>query len=98
MRRALLLTGSAAVIVVAVALGVVFLGSSSDSESPDGAQSTEPEVPAEDELGFAAAGWSTDFAQHSVPLGEFSSGGPGKDGIPAIDAPRFVPVDEVSFL
>ncbi len=27
-----------------------------------------------------------------MPLGEFASGGPGKDGIPAVDEPRFVPV------
>jgi Protein of unknown function (DUF3179) len=31
----------------------------------------------------------TDFSKHNVPLGELKSGGPRKDGIPAIDAPRF---------
>jgi len=44
------------------------------------------------------AGWRTDFERRAVPLSEFRSGGPGKDGIPAIDEPRFVPVDEVDFL
>jgi Protein of unknown function (DUF3179) len=39
---------------------------------------------------FSTAGWSTDFGEHSVPLDEFTSGGPPKDGIPAIDRPRFV--------
>lgn len=34
----------------------------------------------------------TDFSTHSVPLGEISSGGPGKDGIPSIDAPVFATV------
>jgi hypothetical protein len=34
----------------------------------------------------------TDFSRHAVPLAEIHSGGPGKDGIPAIDRPRFVPV------
>jgi Protein of unknown function (DUF3179) len=35
-------------------------------------------------------GWHrTDFSRHSVPLSEFVPGGPGKDGIPAIDRPRF---------
>lgn len=34
--------------------------------------------------------WRTDFSRHSVPLGEIVSGGPPKDGIPAIDRPRFV--------
>jgi hypothetical protein len=35
-------------------------------------------------------GWHrTDFDRHSVPLSEFVPGGPGKDGIPALDRPRF---------
>ena len=35
-------------------------------------------------------GWHrTDFSRRTVPLSEFVSGGPGKDGIPAIDRPRF---------
>jgi hypothetical protein len=36
----------------------------------------------------------TDFAKHAVPLDEIISGGPPKDGIPAIDDPKFVPVTE----
>jgi hypothetical protein len=44
------------------------------------------------------AGWRTDFSKRAVPLSEFQSGGPGKDGIPAIDEPRLVAVDEVGFL
>jgi hypothetical protein len=44
------------------------------------------------------SGWTTDFSQHSVPFSEIESGGPPKDGIPAIDTPRFVTVDEVDFL
>jgi Protein of unknown function (DUF3179) len=31
----------------------------------------------------------TDFSKHGVPFAEIKSGGPPKDGIPAIDAPRF---------
>ncbi len=45
------------------------------------------------DLQVSTAGWKTDFAEHSVPLDQFASGGPGKDGIPAIDHPRFVPVE-----
>lgn len=45
-----------------------------------------------------APGWQTDFGQSSVPASEFRSGGPGKDGIPAIDQPLFVTVDEADFL
>jgi hypothetical protein len=33
--------------------------------------------------------WTTDFTRVSVPLSEIVSGGPKRDGIPAIDAPRF---------
>jgi len=37
--------------------------------------------------------WATDFSITSVPLSEIVSGGPPKDGIPAIERPRFEPVD-----
>jgi Protein of unknown function (DUF3179) len=43
---------------------------------------------------FNTAGWSTDFDKHSVSLYDFRSGGPGKDGIPAIDDPKFVSTAE----
>jgi hypothetical protein len=39
-------------------------------------------------------GWRTDFSRHTVPLEEIVSGGPPKDGIPAIDRPRFVSTAE----
>ncbi len=43
--------------------------------------------------------WSkTDFSKSSVDFGEILSGGPPKDGIPAIDDPRFEPVDAVADL
>jgi hypothetical protein len=45
------------------------------------------------DLQVSTAGWKTDFAEHGVPLDQFASGGPGKDGIPAIDHPRFVRVE-----
>ncbi len=38
---------------------------------------------------FDTSEWTTDFTKHSVPLNEIVSGGPSKDGIPAIDTPRF---------
>ena len=37
-----------------------------------------------------------DFSQHSIPLNEILSGGPSKDGIPAIDRPRFVSASKAS--
>jgi len=36
----------------------------------------------------------TDFSKHSVPYSEIFSGGPTKDGIPALDKPVFISVDE----
>jgi hypothetical protein len=50
------------------------------------------------ELQELSAGWKTNFGRHTVPLREFQSGGPGKDGIPALDRPRFLRVAEVTFL
>jgi hypothetical protein len=48
---------------------------------------------------FNTAGWSTDFDKHSVSLYDFRAGGPPKDGIPAIDHPRFLSTAEAdSFL
>lgn len=45
------------------------------------------------------AAWPrTDFGRHAVPLAEIMSGGPPKDGIPAIDDPRFVAVSEAGDL
>ncbi len=38
--------------------------------------------------------FSTDFSIHSVPYSEILSGGPPKDGIPAVDDPKFVPVED----
>jgi hypothetical protein len=34
------------------------------------------------------SGWETDFSKHSVPLSEFQSGGPPRDGIPPVDQPK----------
>ncbi len=43
--------------------------------------------------------WSrTDFSKYSIDYAEILSGGPPKDGIPAIDKPKFVPLAEVSDL
>jgi hypothetical protein len=44
------------------------------------------------ELRVSTEEWKTDFSRHSVPLREFISGGPPRDGIPPIDEPKPVPV------
>ncbi|MEV8465462.1 DUF3179 domain-containing protein [Fluviibacterium sp. DFM31] len=49
-------------------------------------------VAAADPARWSQAWPSTDFTQTTVPWSEIFSGGPPKDGIPAIDAPRFLAV------
>ncbi len=44
--------------------------------------------------GTMAAWPQTDFSRTTVKLDEIISGGPGKDGIPAIDKPRFVAIKD----
>lgn len=41
---------------------------------------------------FDTSEWKTDFSRHSVPLAEIASGGPPKNGIPALDRPEFVAI------
>jgi hypothetical protein len=45
---------------------------------------------------FDSSGWTTDFRVHRVPLAEITSGGPPRDGIPPIDHPTFVPVENAN--
>jgi hypothetical protein len=42
----------------------------------------------------APSQFETDFSKHSVPYSEILSGGPPKDGIPALKDPQFVSVSE----
>jgi hypothetical protein len=77
--------------VAAFALAAGGCGGGRDSEGSPGSSGS---AVAGDELAVSTVEWDTDFSQHSVPLSEFQSGGPGKDGIPSIDAPRFVSVEE----
>ena len=42
----------------------------------------------------AARQFSTDFSRHTVPYDRILSGGPPKDGIPAVDAPQYLSVAE----
>ena len=51
-------------------------------------------LPEESPPSGAAMEFSTDFSRHTVPYSEILSGGPLKDGIPAIDEPVYVEVDE----
>ncbi|HRQ42076.1 MAG TPA: DUF3179 domain-containing (seleno)protein [Chloroflexota bacterium] len=51
-------------------------------------------LPAEEPPPGAAREFSTDFTRHTIPYSEIFSGGPPKDGIPAIDNPSFIAVPE----
>jgi hypothetical protein len=59
----------------------------------------EPDPHFEEELmraRISTSGWKTDFRYHVVPYKEVLSGGVPRDGIPPIDNPDFVSVDEAS--
>jgi len=76
-----------------LAVGVAACGEGAESPgSGTGAGSTSAQPDAG--LGIDTAGWKTDFSEHSVPLSEFVSGGPPRDGIPPIDEPSYVSQDE----
>ena len=55
-----------------------------------------PSLPQETPPAGAAREFKTDFSRHTVSYSEILSGGPPKDGIPAIDEPQFVGVNEAA--
>jgi len=76
----------AAWLLTAAVLGGVVPAGGPEMAVPPAAASQSALVP------FDTSGWKTDFTRHSAPLTEITSGGPPKDGIPAIDRPEFVAV------
>jgi hypothetical protein len=56
---------------------------------------TESFLPPEAAPAEAEREFTTDFSKHTVPYSEILSGGPPRDGIPALDHPQFIAVDEV---
>lgn len=63
---------------------------------PEEASAVEAEtsLPVERPPSGAEAQFSTDFSKHSISYSEVLSGGPPKDGIPAIDDPSYVSIAE----
>ncbi len=59
--------------------------------TPAGGAAHPPLAP-QVEAQFSRDGCQTNFGRHSVPLAEIRSGGPAKDGIPALDHPKFAGV------
>jgi hypothetical protein len=80
--KRLWLIGTLALAVILVIVAVAGDDDPSRQNAPDrGGAGTEA-------LQVDASGWETDFSKHSVPLSEFQSGGPPRDGIPPIDEPK----------
>ena len=77
-----------AVVAAAVAAAALAACSGGDSDESAGDEAAAEEIP------FDISDWGTEFSEHSVPLDEFVGGGPPKDGIPSIDDPEFISVDE----
>ncbi len=50
----------------------------------------------EERVAFDTSDWQTDFKRHSVSFSQIISGGVPKDGIPAIDEPKFVSAVEAT--
>lgn len=67
----------------------------SPTSSPDATQAPAL-LPTEAPPAGAAREFSTAFTIHTIPFSEILSGGPPKDGIPAIDNPQFVPIAEAN--
>ena len=89
--------------VAALAVAAILAGACGDlgGERPSGgAGSRSADRPTaalgpEDQPPEGAEGeFATDFTKHNVPYSEVLSGGPPKDGIPAIDNPRIVSVED----
>jgi len=56
--------------------------------------STQTLPPTEEPPPGASQQFRTDFSIHSVPYSDILSGGPPKDGIPAVDNPKYVSIEE----
>lgn len=77
----------------------VVLGACGGPSGRQAASDVPSAAPSEDDAPrFSTAGWTTDFSIHSVPFTEIISGGPGKDGIPALDASQYERVGDVAWL
>jgi hypothetical protein len=84
--------------VIRVTLGAVAVLCAAAGCAGSASSPTETSELSQRPLDSAVEGWKTDFTKRAVPLSEFRSGGPTKDGIPSVDEPRFVAVSEVDFL
>ncbi len=84
----------AAMVAVAAMLLLPACGSSGEEGAGSGVTPGGQTTTAEEPPSGAEREFDTDFNRHSVSYEEIRSGGPPKDGIPAIDKPRFAGVSE----
>ena len=93
-RRTPLLTIAAATAVLIVACGSSEQPIVSDPSNPiQPSETSEAELEQQFAAGLGSV-WDTDFSKHSASLAEFTSGGPPKDGIRALDEPKFESIAE----
>jgi hypothetical protein len=71
---------------LALVVAFVIVALAGDDEAPR--ENAPARGGSSEDLQVDASGWETDFSKHSVPLSEFQSGGPPRDGIPPIDEPK----------
>jgi hypothetical protein len=67
---------------------------SARTPAPSSAPALAPTLLPREEPPASSSEFKTDFSKHSVPYAEILSGGPPKDGIPAIDNPTFVSITQ----
>jgi len=76
-------------LIVAACSGAAETGATPVSTGTTDATPEASLSPDPDRLRVSTSGWKTDFTKASVDLAEFLGGGPPKDGIPAIEEPRY---------
>ncbi len=80
-----------------VALALIAAGCSEGSRRSE-RSTTQEEQPSFLRDPGLKVGWKTDFTKFAAPLSEFESGGPGKDGIPALNDPKLLDARDVDYL
>ncbi|MFO7678481.1 MAG: DUF3179 domain-containing (seleno)protein [Chloroflexota bacterium] len=88
------LTKTKAPTITATAVPIETAVATTEATLPAPTAVTPTVDPAEKPPAGAVNQFRTDFKIHSIPYNEIFSGGPPKDGIPAIDSPQFVSVNE----
>ena len=94
LRHLMLLFGFSALFLSACAASAAVTATPEPTPIAPSPSETPALLPEEDPPPGAESQFSTDFSKHSVPYSEILSGGPPKDGIPAVDEPQYVSIDE----